>query len=441
LGGTLDLSAPPAIGGTTANTVRGTTITATSSFVGSYFDASGSGGGALRSNTGTSCLQWGGGGGGNLTVDVSANLNGANAALSLSPTGTGTVAISPAGALTVNPTTASTMNNVAIGGTTPLAGTFTTLRVNSTISLAGSTGTSGYVLTSAGASAPTWSALPASGITITDDTTTNATRYLAFTSATSGSITGQNVASTKLQFNPSTGTLTATALSGTLAGSNVSGNISGNAANVTGTVAVANGGTGATSLTANNVLLGNGTSALQVVAPSTNGNVLTSNGTTWTSSAPAAYPLTSGTAVASTSGTSIDFTSIPSWVKRITVMFNSVSTSGTSNYLVQIGSGSVTTSGYTGQANSGAGISGNSIGFIVCNNIGSASTHAGAATILAFGSNTYIETGLVGSTGSAASMSTSEGVVTLAGVLDRVRITTVNGTDTFDAGSINILYE
>jgi hypothetical protein len=105
----------------------------------------------------------------------------------------------------MNPTAAGVMNNMVIGGTTPLAGTFTTLRVNSTLSLAGSTGTSGYVMTSNGASAPTWSALPASGITITDDTTTNATRYLAFTSATSGTITGQNVSSTKLAFNPSTG--------------------------------------------------------------------------------------------------------------------------------------------------------------------------------------------------------------------------------------------
>ena len=95
----------------------------------------------------------------------------------------------------------------AIGGTTPLAGTFTDLRFNNTLSLAGSTGTAGYVVTSNGASAPTWQALPASGITITDDTTTNATRYLAFTSATSGSITGQNVSSTKLQYNPLTGAL------------------------------------------------------------------------------------------------------------------------------------------------------------------------------------------------------------------------------------------
>jgi len=212
LGGTLDLSAPPAIGGTTANSIRGTSITATTGFVGTNFDAAGSGGGNLRTNGGTACLQWGGGGGTNVTIDGAINMNGANSAIQINPTGTGTVSIAPAGALTVNPTTASTMNNVAIGGTTPLAGTFTDLRFNGTLSAAGSTGTAGFVMTSNGASAPTWQALPASGITITDDTTTNATRYLAFTSATSGSITGQNVASTKLQFNPSTGLLTTNSL-------------------------------------------------------------------------------------------------------------------------------------------------------------------------------------------------------------------------------------
>ena len=214
LGGTLDLSAPPAIGGTTANTVRGTTVTGTTSVASPYFDAVSSAGGALRNLSGTACLQWGAGGGTNVTVDGSININGTNAAIQMNPTGTGTISIAPAGALTVNPTTASTMNNVAIGGTTPLAGTFTDLRFNGTLSLAGSTGTAGYVVTSNGASAPTWQTLPASGLTITDDTTTNATRYLAFTSATSGTITGQNVASTKLQFNPSTGVLTSTGFSG-----------------------------------------------------------------------------------------------------------------------------------------------------------------------------------------------------------------------------------
>ena len=72
-------------------------------------------------------------------------------------------------------------------------------------------------------------------------------------------------------------------------------NTTGTASNVTGTVAVANGGTGATTLTANNVILGNGTSAVQVVAPGTNGNVLTSNGTTWVSSAASGSSLPSQT--------------------------------------------------------------------------------------------------------------------------------------------------
>jgi len=83
---------------------------------------------------------------------------------------------------------------------------------------------------------------------------------------------------------PGTGTVTAVTASAPLASSGgTTPNLS-----FTGTLPVANGGTGATTLTANNVLLGNGTSALQVVAPGTNGNVLTSNGTTWTSAAVAA---------------------------------------------------------------------------------------------------------------------------------------------------------
>jgi hypothetical protein len=216
LGGTLDLSSPPAIGGTTANTVRGTTITATSSFSGTNFDASSSGGGSLRTNGGTACLQWGGGGGTNVTVNGSININGAAAAIQISPTSAGTVTISPNGTLTVNPATASAMDNVVIGGTTPLAGTFTTLRVNSTISLAGSTGTAGYALTSNGASAPTWQAIPASAITVADDTSTNASRYLTFTSATSGTISTVNTSSTKLAYNPSTGLLSL--ISATMAG-------------------------------------------------------------------------------------------------------------------------------------------------------------------------------------------------------------------------------
>lgn len=226
LGGTLDLSAPPAIGGTTANTIRGTTITATTGFVGTNFDAAGSGGGSLRTNTSVACLQWGGGGGTNVTIDGSINMNGAGAAIQISPTSAGTV--------TINPNGASTMNNVAIGGTTPLAGTFTTLRFNSTLSLNGSTGTANYLLQSNGASAPSWvdpatltvsaastattatTATNATNTAITDDTTTNATMYPTWVTTTTGNLP-QKVSSTKFTFNPSTGTLAATTFSGALA--------------------------------------------------------------------------------------------------------------------------------------------------------------------------------------------------------------------------------
>ena len=204
LGGTLDLSTPPAIGGTTANTITGTTITASTKFVGTNFDASGSGGGNLRTSSGSSVLQWGGGGGVNLTLDGAFNMNPANATISIAPTGTGT--------LTVNPATAGTMNNMAIGGTTPLAGAFTTLSATSTVSANGSVGSSGQVLTSAGAGSPAVWSTPTAYATVTDDTTTNATRYPLFAAVTTGNLTTEYVSSTRLQFNPSTGALTASQL-------------------------------------------------------------------------------------------------------------------------------------------------------------------------------------------------------------------------------------
>lgn len=108
--------------------------------------------------------------------------------------------------------TASININGTVGATTPTSGAFTTLSTTSTVSANGSVGSSGQVLTSAGAGSPAVWATPAGGITIADDTTTNATRYLVFTSATSGSVTTQNVSSTKLKYNPSTGAFTANQL-------------------------------------------------------------------------------------------------------------------------------------------------------------------------------------------------------------------------------------
>jgi hypothetical protein len=137
LGGTLDLSSPPAIGGTVAAAITGTTITASTKFVGTNFDAAGSGGGGLRTSSGANCLQWGGGGGVNLTLDGAFNMNPANASISIAPTGTGT--------LTINPATAGTINNMAIGGTTPAAGAFTTLSATTAIAVtSGGTGQTSY---------------------------------------------------------------------------------------------------------------------------------------------------------------------------------------------------------------------------------------------------------------------------------------------------------
>ena len=215
LGGTLDLSAPPAIGGTTANTVRGTTITATTKFVGPYFDAANSAGGALRNAGGTSQLSWGAGGGDNLALNVSTNINGANAQIDISPTGTGHVHMKPTGtgAIEIAPTNLGTINNMSIGATTASTGKFTTIDFSSTLAVSGSTGSAGQVLQSNGASAPTW-VTPTAYATVTDDTTTNGTRYPLFADQTTGNLTTQYVSSTKFQFNPSTGTLSATVFSG-----------------------------------------------------------------------------------------------------------------------------------------------------------------------------------------------------------------------------------
>ncbi len=151
-------------------------------------------------------------------------------------------------------------------------------------------------------------------------------------------------------------------------------------------------------------------------------------------------PFNSGTAVASTSGTSIDFTSIPSWVKRITVMLSGVSTSATSNMQLQVGSGSFLTSGYNSTASVGAGAVNASTGFIMTQTITAATSQSGIITLVTLGSNIWVETGVLAFS-NASSGNTSGGTVTLGGTLDRLRITTVNGTDTFDLGSINILYE
>jgi hypothetical protein len=161
--------------------------------------------------------------------------------------------------------------------------------------------------------------------------------------------------------------------------------------------------------------------------------------------------LQSATAQASTSGTSIDFTSIPSWVKRVTVMFQGVTVSATSTIIVQIGAGSVANTGYVGTAG-GVGNTGNvwsvvsyTTGFGMAGTMSSADQiYNGNLSICLLNSATGLWTAN-GSTslspGSFTGFGSCGGSKTLSGTLDRVRITTVGGSATFGAGSINILYE
>jgi hypothetical protein len=194
---------------------------------------------------------------------------------------------------------------------------------------------------------------------------------------------------------------------------------------VTGTLPIANGGTNLTTVgSAGNVLF-------------------TADGSVWASTA----KIVRGTSVASTSGTSIDFTSIPSWVKRITFMLNGVSTSGLSTLIIQLGSTTFTTTGYVSRAgivnaaNAVASASATA-GFIVSSIGVNTDTFSGYSVLVNIAGNTWVNAGTAyANSGTSATVFSSGVPLALGGVLDRIRFTTVNGTDTFDAGSVNILYE
>jgi hypothetical protein len=158
-------------------------------------------------------------------------------------------------------------------------------------------------------------------------------------------------------------------------------------------------------------------------------------------------PLTLATAQATTSGTSIDFTGIPSWVKRITVMFDGVSTTGTSMPLLRLGTASglevtgyiSTCAGATTTSNTtrgGASTDGFRLGVSAHN---ATDPIRGALFLSTLGSNIWVASGtlLVESNYAAVCV----GQKTISGTLTQIRLTTVNGTDTFDAGSVNIMYE
>lgn len=151
-------------------------------------------------------------------------------------------------------------------------------------------------------------------------------------------------------------------------------------------------------------------------------------------------PVVNATPVSLTSQTAVDFTGIPSWVKRITVIFSGVSTSGSSVIILQLGTSSgFETTGYASTAWDSTNLSATT-GIALSGSVASGNIRSGNFMVTALSGTVWVGSGVIIRTDSAVG-NYSAGTKTLSGTLDRIRITTVNGTDTFDAGSINILYE
>ncbi len=148
-----------------------------------------------------------------------------------------------------------------------------------------------------------------------------------------------------------------------------------------------------------------------------------------------------GTETASTSGTTIDYT-IPAWARRVTVMYVGVSTNGTSNFLIQLGdAGGVETTGYVSSSGNGSGSTTSTAGFIITQSVSASETRGGAVTLTNENSSafTWVSTGILNREGTGPEFSV--GTKSTSQAMTTVRLTTVNGTDAFDAGVVNVLYE
>lgn len=157
-------------------------------------------------------------------------------------------------------------------------------------------------------------------------------------------------------------------------------------------------------------------------------------------------PLTLDTVQTTTSGTLKDF-NIPAWARRIRVLLNGVSLSGTSLIRFRLGtSGGVATSGYLGAGSviaATAATASQTAGFDIYNSApAAAELYSGAMDIslLDAAANIWVVHGVFTQTAVARTFTTA-GQITLAGALTFVRVTTLNGTDTFDAGSVNVIYD
>jgi hypothetical protein len=197
------------------------------------------------------------------------------------------------------------------------------------------------------------------------------------------------------------------------------------------------------------VLSGDTSGSITVAAPAVAG----SNTQTLVAATGTLAPLISGTAVASTSGTAINFDNvIPSWAKRVIVMFQGVSTNGTGIIQVQLGTGTTPTytiTGYLGGAvsvqTSTASAVAYTTGFALVPQQAAAAIHHGVMTISLVNASTNAwAASSTSSRSDLAQSGSSAGTIALAAALTSVRVigsATGSPSDTFDAGTINILYE
>jgi hypothetical protein len=187
------------------------------------------------------------------------------------------------------------------------------------------------------------------------------------------------------------------------------------------------------------VLAGDTSGSITVAAPAVAG----SNTQTLVATTGTLAPIVSGTAITLTNQTAPEFTGIPSWVKRITVMFQGVSANSTGAPLIQLGTGSTTytTSGYLGSSSSmdaGVGTSNYTTGFGI-RSLGAANLLHGNIIIANVTGNVWSASGNIAFSNTAVSVITA-GSVSLGATLTAVRLF-IDGTQQFDAGTINILYE
>jgi hypothetical protein len=185
-------------------------------------------------------------------------------------------------------------------------------------------------------------------------------------------------------------------------------------------------------------VLGDTSGSITLVAPAVAGT----NTQTLLAATGTLAPTIKGTAQTSPPATAqyFDFTGIPSWVSRITIMFSGIGTNGTSNLQIQGGSGSIEITGYISSAVSTTGtVSTSTTGLAVTGAFAATDAVYGKITLDLVNSNAWVSTGLLRqNTGQVAY---SGGGKTFSGTLDRIRITTVGGANNFNAGSINVLYE